>query len=499
MADLTASEAAKLDKLRGKARNLTLGTRLRNLEIMTDPAAASQIKIVASEAIAAGELVSFTSWDSTNSCFAANLADANNNRPAHAVALAAISNAAVGYVSRTGYIASVDTSLATLGDAAYLSDTAGGWSLTESTTMPQVIGTVAVVNATTGRIAVCLGQEVPDHTHASVAGMGGLLTVTGITDLDCGASGTAGTLDIFPTTALKGKIALTAADSAGNTTTTIVNASQAAARTYTIPDAGAAASFVMTAGSQTLTSKTLTAPTITGGTAIELTGLSVRSTGAAFDLLFASSEVLSADRTLSFNVADAAKSITLTGNLTVPMTGNAVIAESTQRFIPVSLLNARELATNQIGNGAANGGLLASDTTPIIQTASAGSDHMIRINWAATNVDPIAAVVALPPDLDEAANLVFHFRATTGGATDNFVLNMDSWFNEGDTTVADTSAANISKNGTYAEGTVTVAAADVPAGAQTMAINLYPAAHANDTFLLNAACWLEYTGVALTT
>lgn len=73
-----------------------------------------------------------------------------------------------------------------------------------------------------------------------------------LTNLDAGASGTAGTVDVFPTTASKGKIAITAADSAGDTTTTIVNASQAGARTYTIPDAGASASFAMTEGAQTL-------------------------------------------------------------------------------------------------------------------------------------------------------------------------------------------------------------------------------------------------------
>lgn len=71
-------------------------------------------------------------------------------------------------------------------------------------------------------------------------------------NFDAGVSGTAGSVDIFPATAAKGKIAITAADSAGDTTTTIVNASQAAARTYTIPDAGASASFVLTEGAQTL-------------------------------------------------------------------------------------------------------------------------------------------------------------------------------------------------------------------------------------------------------
>lgn len=54
-----------------------------------------------------------------------------------------------------------------------------------------------------------------------------------------------------PTTVL-GQLEIKAADSAGNTVTTITNASQAAARTYTIPDAGASASFAMTEGAQTI-------------------------------------------------------------------------------------------------------------------------------------------------------------------------------------------------------------------------------------------------------
>ena len=49
----------------------------------------------------------------------------------------------------------------------------------------------------------------------------------------------------------KGSLAIQAADNAGNTQTLITNASQAAARTYTIPDAGANAKFVMSTGAQT--------------------------------------------------------------------------------------------------------------------------------------------------------------------------------------------------------------------------------------------------------
>jgi hypothetical protein len=74
----------------------------------------------------------------------------------------------------------------------------------------------------------------------------------GVVNLDAGSSGVVGTVDVFPTTASKGKLQIAAADSAGNTTTTITNASQAAARTYTVPDAGTNASFVMTAGAQSI-------------------------------------------------------------------------------------------------------------------------------------------------------------------------------------------------------------------------------------------------------
>lgn len=67
-----------------------------------------------------------------------------------------------------------------------------------------------------------------------------------------------------PTT-LTGGLQIKAAANAGNTTTLITNASQAAARTYTIPDAGANASFVMTAGSQTITGSKFFADVLAAG------------------------------------------------------------------------------------------------------------------------------------------------------------------------------------------------------------------------------------------
>lgn len=101
-------------------------------------------------------------------------------------------------------------------------------------------------------------------------------------NLDAGASGAAGTVDVFPSTASKGKLSITAADSAGDTTTRLVNASQAGARTYTIPDAGADADFVMTAGDQTIAgNKTLSASlkSSAGVGAVAGTGVTVAEYG----------------------------------------------------------------------------------------------------------------------------------------------------------------------------------------------------------------------------
>lgn len=85
----------------------------------------------------------------------------------------------------------------------------------------------------------------------------------------------------------------------------------------TIPDfAGVADTFAFVTLAQTLVNKTLTAPDINGGTADALTSLSVRSTGAAFDLKFATAEAITAARTLSWVLNNVDRTIDIAGNLT---------------------------------------------------------------------------------------------------------------------------------------------------------------------------------------
>ncbi len=105
-------------------------------------------------------------------------------------------------------------------------------------------------------------------------------------NIDAGtATGTAGTVDVFPGTTTTGKVSLTAAASAGDYTLTLVNASLAAARTYTFPDAGEAASFVMTEGTQTINDAKTFAGTANFSGTLQVGGVAVTSSAAELNIV----------------------------------------------------------------------------------------------------------------------------------------------------------------------------------------------------------------------
>ena len=161
--------------------------------------------------------------------------------------------------------------------------------------------------------------------------------------------------------------------------------------------------------------------------------------------------------------------------------------QSAQQFISVPLFTVYE-------SDATNATILTGATTPAVDMANGDTDSGIVMTWVASNSDAIIFQVPLPPNLDVASDVVVHLRAKSGGATDTPTIASDAYFNEGDTKVEDVSAA---LGAAYAEKTITIAAADVPAGAQTLTVELTPGAHTTDTVVLSSI-WVEYTGITLT-
>ena len=161
--------------------------------------------------------------------------------------------------------------------------------------------------------------------------------------------------------------------------------------------------------------------------------------------------------------------------------------------IDIPLENLRESSSDALPNGAGNGGLLASDTTPIFNYTNGATDSALRLSWAATNVDPVIFQVGIPSDYDEASDITFSVLAAMAGATDIPTLTLASFFDVGDTSVADTTAAVTGV--TPARYSATIAAADIPAAAMTASIEITPGAHGTDILYIYAV-WLEYTVAA---
>lgn len=153
-----------------------------------------------------------------------------------------------------------------------------------------------------------------------------------------------------------------------------------------------------------------------------------------------------------------------------------------RRTIAVSLNDFREATTGDVGAIAANGGILASDTTPTLTGASTGISQ--RITWAATNVDQILCQFCLPEDFDGKEDVLVNLRVSSGGTTDLSSFSvLTSW--DGGATVTDT-ATDPAASVTVHTITARIAAADIPDNAFSFSMALVPAAHGTDTMLLDA-------------
>lgn len=158
--------------------------------------------------------------------------------------------------------------------------------------------------------------------------------------------------------------------------------------------------------------------------------------------------------------------------------------KTAQQSIPIPLTAFREVDSNgDVGNTAANGGLLASDTTPIFRADAAES---LEINWAAGNSDIISAQLTLPTDFDGSANATLDLWIYGAGTTDAGTFSvLTSW--DGAAQVTDTADDSATKSTSVHKITATIAAADIPDTAHRVSIQLVLGTHATDAINLVAA------------
>jgi hypothetical protein len=216
-----------------------------------------------------------------------------------------------------------------------------------------------------------------------------------LTNVDAGASGTAGTVDIFPATTARGKIAIAAANSTGDTTTTITNASQSATATMTIPDTNGAAEFVMTAAAQTITG----VKTMSGANVITHapTGLKIQDSNASHLVTIAPGDE-SADRTLSLPVLGGADTVMTLGTA---QTVSGVKTFSAMPVIPVATV----AATGADQSGA------AAITTGFTLVTGADDAKGVKLPAAAAGLMCIIKVgdgadLKVYPNTDDAINAI---------------------------------------------------------------------------------------------
>jgi hypothetical protein len=162
---------------------------------------------------------------------------------------------------------------------------------------------------------------------------------------------------------------------------------------------------------------------------------------------------------------------------------------------PIMLNDLREVSSgSDVSNIAANGGLLASDTTPILRGDAAES---WEVSWAASNSDEIGFQISLPLDITGAALMdgtrnAYLVAEVYGAGTTNdatFTVNT-SW--DGGAQVVDTLDDSASKAITRHRVVCTIAAADIPDSPKTVSIEMVLAAHTTDVLNLTSLTFMMY-------
>ena len=163
-------------------------------------------------------------------------------------------------------------------------------------------------------------------------------------------------------------------------------------------------------------------------------------------------------------------------------TGNSGATVAFRKALHLSLHDFRETDANgAVANIAGNGGILASDTTPIMRNTSGKISQ--EISWAASNADPILLQRALPEEFNSAENVVIE-AIVNSGTTDaaSFTVGT-SW--DGEATVS-TTLTDGAKSATFHKITATIPASSLPANPSSVSVMLTPAAHTTNGIQLQS-------------
>lgn len=159
-----------------------------------------------------------------------------------------------------------------------------------------------------------------------------------------------------------------------------------------------------------------------------------------------------------------------------------------RRTVKIPLGTFRECSSaGAVGDTTANGGTLASDTTPILGAETTTEAQCII--WAAGNQDIVQVSIPLPEDFDGTENALVQLEVRTdntgGGGIEAATFTVLSTFNNG-SQITDTATDSVPAE-TYHQIEATIAAADIPDTARTMSLQLVPGTHANDPIRLSSA------------
>lgn len=169
-------------------------------------------------------------------------------------------------------------------------------------------------------------------------------------------------------------------------------------------------------------------------------------------------------------------------------------------IIPIDIFSSRIILSNDFadetvvstgGSEKASGGIVALDGAIFsMARVNGATDKAPRIVFKLNTTGELQfPTIPLPHDLDDASDMTVNLWAGMGGATDTPTIDVQAFFNVGDTECGGATAALAA---TAALKTVTLAAADVPAYPGFLNLSLVPAAHTNDAIYLYAA-WVTYT------